>query len=177
MLSCECRAHGCSAIGPSFFNQKYFSTSSWHHTYWCSIFYLNFFQFRLGIGSHQFIQGDRDCVESVRDRRLSSPCWSQEDTRVTKRTPACAGGQSQVYASLTSHPVTTMVSSTLGYTRVHSVTSNDAWNKCVVAALGTSSEACWLRELLLRQWLFSCNLKKNQRNKQTKKKPQPTNFQ
>lgn len=45
-------------------------------------------------------------------------------------------------------PVTTMVSSNLGYTPVaYSVTSNDAWNKSaiwighVVAVLGTSSEA------------------------------------
>lgn len=53
---------------------------------------------------------------------------------------------SQVYASLTSHPVTTILSSKLGYAPVHSVTSNDAWNKpafwtgCVIAGLGTSSE-------------------------------------
>lgn len=83
ILGSECRAHGCSVCWPKFLQpQTLFFRAS--HTYQYCVFYLNFFQFRLGIGSHQFIQGKHDHGGSAMGRRQSSACWSHQGTRGTK---------------------------------------------------------------------------------------------
>lgn len=111
------------------------------------LFHLNFFQFRLGRGSHQFIQGKHDHGGSATGRSLNSPCWSHQGTRETKN-HSCLHRWPKPGLCITNSPVTTTVSSKLGYTPVaYSVRSNDAWNKSAiwighaVAVLGTSSEA------------------------------------